>query len=198
MDPPSGRNMDSLNALSAAGSVVRVAGFGLQLSQVLYQFTSQAWSAKDSLHSLLGGIHATTCALNQVHGILADECENLERKGRAVFFSTKAIDNVKSTADKCLLIFWRIEATITSKSGSKLEEELIKRLNTFNQQLTTKKSPDPIPVDTTLISLTTWGRLRWPYIAPKLDNYTSQLQLLQMNLVLMFSVISLHAHRMRP
>jgi hypothetical protein len=190
--------MDPLSALGAAGSVVGVASFGLQLSQVLYKFTSQAWSAGDSLRSLLGVIHATTCALDQVRGILAEECENLERKGRPVFFSTKAIDDVKSTADKCLLIFWRIEATITKNSGSKLEEELIKRLNTFNQQLATKKSPDPIPVDTNLISLTIWGRLRWPYIAPKLDNYTSQLQLLQMNLVLMFSVISLHAHRMRP
>jgi hypothetical protein len=191
-------NMDPLSALGAAGSVVGVASFGVQLAQVLYQFTSQALSAKQSLQSILGGIHATTCALNQVHGILAEECENLERKGRAILFSAKAIDDVKGAADKCLLIFWRIEATITSKSGSKLEEELIKRLNAFNQELGTKKGPSPIRVDSALISLTTWGRLRWPLIAPKLDSYNSQLQLLQMNLVLMFSVVSLHAHRMKP
>lgn len=189
--------MDSLSALGVASSVVGVASFGIQLSQVLYQFTTQALSAKESLQSILSGIHATTCALNQVHGILA-ECANLERTGRAIFFSAKAIDDVKGTADKCLLIFWRIEATITNKTGSKFEEELIKRLNSFNKELITKKHPNPIKVDTTLISLSTWGRLRWPYIAPKLDNYNSQLHRLQMNLVLMFSVISLGAHRMRP
>jgi hypothetical protein len=190
--------MDPLSAIGAASSVIGVASFGVQLSQVLYQFTSQAISAKQSLQTILSGIHATTCALNQVHGTLAEECDNLKQKGRAILFSAKAIDDVKGTADKCLLIFWRIEATITSKSGSKLEEELVRRLIAFNHELITKKCHDPIKVDSALVSLTTWGRLRWPLIAPKLDNYNSQLQLLQMNLVLMFSVVSLHAHRLRP
>jgi hypothetical protein len=190
--------MDPLSAIGVASSVVGVASFGLQLSQVLYQFTSQALSARQSLQDILSGIHATTCALDQVQGILAEECENLKEKGRAVFFSAKAIDDVKGTADKCLLIFWRIEATITSKAGSKFEDELIRRLNTFNQELGTNKCPSPIKVDNALDSLTTWGRLRWPLIAPKLESYNSQLQRLQMNLVLMFSVVSLHAHRMRP
>jgi hypothetical protein len=114
--------MDPITALGAASSVIGIASFGIQLSQILYQFTTQALSAKESLQTILSGIHATTCALNQVHGILAEECENLERKGRAMFFSAKAIDDVKGTADKCLVIFWRIEATITSKTGSKFEE----------------------------------------------------------------------------
>jgi ABC-type multidrug transport system fused ATPase/permease subunit len=190
--------MDRLSGIGAASSVIGIASFGIQLAQVLYRFTDQALSAEESLHSIWSGIHATTSALNQVHEILAEECEHVERHGRAIFFSAKAINDVKGTADRCLLIFWRIEATITSKTGSNFEKELTKRLKTFNEELAKKKRLDPIPIDRDLISLTRWGRLRWPLIAPKLDSYNNQLQQLQMNLVLMFSVISLGAHRRRP
>jgi hypothetical protein len=190
--------MDPRSALDAASSVAGVASYGLQLSQVLYQFTSQSLPAKQSLRNIVCEIHATTCALNQIHGILAKECENLERKGRAILFSTKAIDDVKSSADKCLLIYWRVEGAITSQSGSQFEDDLIKRLDSFNQELSTKKSPSPITVDDALVSLTTWRRVHWPLITPTLAIHSSQLQLLQMNLVLMFSVISLHMLRMKP
>jgi hypothetical protein len=100
--------MDPLSAIGAASSVVGVASFGIQLSQAFYQFTSQALSAKESLQTILSGVHETACALNQVHGILVEECEYRERKGRAILFSAKAIEDVRGTADKCLFIFWLI------------------------------------------------------------------------------------------
>jgi hypothetical protein len=191
--------MDPLSAIGAASSVVGVASFGIQLSQALYKFTSQALSAKESLQTILSGVHATACALNQVHGILVEECEYRERKGRAILFSAKAIEDVRGTADKCLIIFWRIEATIANKTTrSNFEEQLNERLKKFNEELSKKKHPDPLNVDTTSISLSRWERLRWPYITPKLEDYNNQLQRLQLNLVLMFSVISLGAHRMKP
>jgi len=190
--------MDPISALGVAGSVVGIASFGIQLSQVLYRFTSQAVSATQSLNSILSGIHATTCALNQVHGILAEDIENLERTGRAIFFSAKAVEDVKGTADKCLILFWRIEATITNKTGSNFEDELIQRLSGFNSDVLGKKDCAPINVDATLTALSRWKQLRWPYIAPKLDDYNNQLLRLQMNLVLMFTVISLGAHRLKP
>jgi hypothetical protein len=56
--------MDPISALGAAGSVVGIASFGLQLSQTLYQFISQTRSAKESLRSVLDGINATTTAMN--------------------------------------------------------------------------------------------------------------------------------------
>lgn len=189
--------MDPLSALGAAGSVVGIASFGIQLSNVLYQFTTQAYAANESLHTILGGIHATTCALDSVHGFLQEECKLLESKGYATFFSPKAISDVKCTADKCLFIFWRIEAAITNKSGTKFETELVKRLELFNEELR-KEQRVPVQPDPELTTLSKWGRLRWPYIAPKLEQYNSQLQLLQSNLVLIFQVVSLGAHRTKP
>jgi hypothetical protein len=191
--------MDPLSALTAASSVVGVASFGIELSQALYRFTSQALSYKQSLQNILSEIHATTCALNQIHGILAEECENLDRRGRAVFFSAKAIDDLKEAADKCLSIFWRIEGTFTNKFDPNFEDELINRFNTLNQELSAKKCPSPIEVNPSLVSLATCGRrLRWPFIASRLDTYSSQLKSLQMKLALMFSVVTLHALRIRP
>ncbi|KAK0108827.1 hypothetical protein ONS96_002669 [Cadophora gregata f. sp. sojae] len=190
--------MEPISALGAAGSVVGIASFGLQLSQVLYQFTTQALAAKESLHTILNGIDATSRALESVHGFLAEECKHLEEKGQAILFSEKAITDVKGTADKCLIIFWRIEAAITSKkTGSKFESTLIERLELFNAALC-KEQLQPVFPDPELTKLSTWGRIRWTYIAPRLDQFNSQLQLLQTNLVLMFQVISLGVHRRRP
>ncbi|KAH6691118.1 hypothetical protein BKA61DRAFT_283800, partial [Leptodontidium sp. MPI-SDFR-AT-0119] len=189
--------MDPISALGAAGSVVGIAGFGLQLSKVLYQFTTEALSAPESLRTILNGIRATTCALELVHDFLKEECKHLEQKGQALLFSPKAITDVKRTADGCLMIFWRIEATITCKAGPKFESILAQRLDLFNAELC-KEDREPVVPDPELSKLTTWRRLRWGYIAPKLDQFNNQLQLLQTNLVLMFQVVSLGAHRMRP
>ncbi|KAG4432921.1 hypothetical protein IFR05_011592 [Cadophora sp. M221] len=144
--------MDPISALGAAGSVVGIAGFGLQLSKVLYQFTTQALSAPESLYTILSGITATTCALNLVHDFLKEECQHLEQKGQALLFSPKAITDVKRIADGCLMIFWRIEATITCKAGSKFESTLAERLDLFNVELS-KEDRGPVVLDPELSKL---------------------------------------------
>lgn len=148
-----------MEALGAAGSVVGIASFGLQLCQVLYQFTSEARNANESLVAVLNGIHATTCALDQVHGFLEEEVEHLKTTRQAAFFTPKSIQAVKRTADECLIIFWRIEATIANKYHSKFEEELIVKLNNFNEKLSKQKDPPPISVDKkNLTSMSIWVR----------------------------------------
>lgn len=153
--------MDPVTALGAAGSVVGIASFGLQLCQALYQFTAEAKSANESLVAVLSGIQATTLALNQVHGFLKEEVEHLKTKKQATFFSPTSINAVKKTADECLVIFWKIEATIAHKSHSNIEEKLIAKLNEFNEALIKQESPPPIITDKKLTSMSIWNRLRW-------------------------------------
>ena len=185
--------MDPASALGAAGSIVGIAGFGLQLSNVLYQYISQAKSANYSLRAILEGINATTGAMNQVHGLIDDEKESIEGGGKPILFSYKALGDVKKTADQCLILFWRIEATITKTDDSKcLEKKLERELHIFNENINAKTDSRLRKLDSVLV-LSKLECLRWPFIAPKLDDYNQQLQRLQMNLILIFQVVSIRA-----
>jgi hypothetical protein len=190
--------MDPVTILGAAGSVVGIAGFGIQLSQVLYSFISQARSANVTLRSLVDGVHATTGAMEQVHGLLEDEKKNIAKGHPAVLFSTKALLEVKSRADQCLILFWRIEAVITKKRESRdFEDQLADRLNAFNKGIATCNEPKLPRLDSHRV-LSMLECLKWTYVAPKLDQYSKELDRLQLNLVLMFQVISLRARQVKP
>jgi hypothetical protein len=171
--------------MGVAGSVVRIASLSIQLCKALYQFTSETRTANESLVAVRNGIHATTCALDQVHGFLEEEVNHMKTKSQATFFTSKSIQAVKRTADECLIIFWRIEATVTNKSRSK--QDLIVKLDIFNEKLK-EKEPPPLTVDKNLTSMSIWDRLRWPLITYKLEQFNSQIQSRQANLVLIFSL----------
>lgn len=191
--------MDPITALGAAGSVVGIASFGLQLGQVLYQFVSQVRGAKKELSGVLDGIHSTASALNRIHELLKDECEYLQQGNqRTILFSPEALNDVKGAADKCLVIFWRIEGTICNNCDSKFESELVRKLTAFNQEINSNNR-SPIETNVTVDSLTSvWARFRWPRIAPRLKYYHDELQGHKLSLVLMFNIISLGAHRRNP
>lgn len=190
--------MDPITILGAAGSVVGIAGFGIQLSQVLYSFVSQTRSANRTLRSLIDGINATTGAMDQVRDLLKDEKRNIEKGHPATLFSAKALDDVKGRADQCLIIFWQIEAAITKKREARnFEDELAERLDAFNQVITSTAEPKLPRLDIHQV-LSRLESLKWTYVAPKLDQYSKELDRLQLNLVLMFQVISMRARQIKP
>jgi hypothetical protein len=188
--------MDPISAIAAASSVVGIASFGLQLSQTLYQFISEARDAHYSIHAVVDGVNATTAAMNQVRSFLDEERDNVESGGKTVLFSDKALRDVKNALDHCLALFWRIECTLLNKPSPKqIDEEIKKRLDTFNKQIIEKKNPETPTLNENLVlkRLRKFEYLRWPYFAPKLEHYSIQLNRLQINLILMFQVISIRA-----
>jgi hypothetical protein len=190
--------MDPITALGAAGSVVGIASFGLQLSQTLYQFISSSRGANTSVRAVMDGVNATTGAMDQVRGLLDDENERIAQDGKAVLFSVKALEDIKGIVDQCLIIFWKIEATITNKSDSKfLDQDISRRLVIFNDEVKAKKASKLLKLDSMLV-LTKMQCLRWPYVAPKLEQYGVQLNGLQVNLILMFQVVSMRAKTITP
>ncbi|RFU30295.1 hypothetical protein B7463_g6035, partial [Scytalidium lignicola] len=192
--------MDPVTALGAAGSIIGIASFGLQLGQTLYQFVDEARSAKENLQILTEEINSTSNALKHIYKLLEEEKElradHLHRPhhNRSSFlFSSKALDDVKDTADKCLIIFWRIEGTVANIRH--VENQLIQRLIKFNEEVQTNKEAVTISLDNN------WSirrRIRWPSIVPKLKSYSRQLDTLKLNLVLIIQVISLGYQRNNP
>ena len=182
--------------------MVGIASFGIQLSQILYKFSSQVRSAQDSLQAVVESVGLVSNALQEIHRLLEIEHRNLQSGNRPKLFSEKSMSKVKDTADQCLIVFWRIEGTVLNNinDNAKFDEQLALRLQHFNQKLQNNPEDLSLGVDRRLelLTLSLVGRIRWAYIQPKLDQYCQRLRDYQVSLTLIFTVISYGEQRMRP
>ncbi|KAL8406594.1 hypothetical protein RB596_005172 [Gaeumannomyces avenae] len=190
--------MDPISALGAASAVIGIAGFAIQLCEVLHKVSGEIKGAHDSLVAVVAIIESTAESLRLIHQYLDVESQNQQSGQQGGLFSKDALIFVKNNADRCLLVFWRIEAAVLDKSDKNLEGILRDRLVEFDSKARAhpgdlKLSPEPVPQ-----SLSFLGRLRWPLVAPKLDEFRSQLQFHQQCLSLVFMVISLGEVRNKP
>jgi len=190
--------MDPITILGAAGSVIGIASFGLQLAKFLNGFIGEYSSANQSYYEILDGIYATSDALEQVRGFLEDEKKNFDSEGKLKLFSIEALATIETTANKCLKIFWRIEASVLNKSSSDLEEKISKSLALFHEELRVKKQPPVLKLDPEC-KLSRRQRFKWSFsTSDKLEKYNRQLERLQTTLILMFQVISIRANLTKP
>jgi hypothetical protein len=202
--------MDPITALGAASAVIGIAGFAVQLAQVLNTFSGQVSGANESLVAVLTSIESTAESLKLIHKFLETEKANITSGQRTRLFSRDALVFVKNNVDRCLLVFWRIEATVLKSSGGdgpddrgNLEGALRARLAEFNLQIQTYPDGDALEFirvrsERVPASVPFFGRLRWPFVARKLDEYRGQLQFHQQCLSLVFMVISLAEVRSKP
>ncbi|KAG6355149.1 hypothetical protein INS49_004230 [Diaporthe citri] len=116
----------------------------------------------------------------------------LDREAADKEAADRALIDLKDTADQCLIIFWRIEATITGNKDSASDEELARKLVQFNKLLI-KDEAAKVSLDDTIgdPSWSVFGSIRWTYIDFKLDGYSQQFHHYQGCLTLMCSVVSL-------
>ncbi|KLU85528.1 hypothetical protein MAPG_04551 [Magnaporthiopsis poae ATCC 64411] len=190
--------MDPISALGAASAVVGIAGFAIQLCEVLHKVSSEIKGAHDSLVAVVTIIESTVESLKLIHRYLDLESQNQLSGQKGGLFSKDALVFVKNNADRCLLVFWRIEATVLDRSDKNLEAILRQRLAEFDSKA--RAQPGNLMLNPELVhpSLSFLGRLRWPLVAPKLDEFRSQLQFHQQCLSLVFMVISLGEVRSKP
>ncbi|RDW91565.1 hypothetical protein BP5796_02730 [Coleophoma crateriformis] len=180
--------IDPISALGAASSVVGIASFGIQLSQALYQYISDARDYKLELNAIVNGVRSATDALEMIRDLLETEHQHICQHGQPILFTEKALMFVQEQGDQSLLLFWRIENEITKRHGSEaLEVHLARRLDEYhnpkarNLGRTLQLDPD--------MTLSTKGQITWPLVLPKLKDYRMQLEQHQINLSLMLQVI---------
>lgn len=193
--------MDPITALGAAGSVIGIAGFALQLYQTISKFYTQFTSISEGLGAFLEELGSTASALNHIIDLLQTEKQH-ERNGKGrLLFSDSALHTIRETADKCLLTFWRIEGTITSKCLDKqFEKDLEKKLVEYHDKVTENSQVEPeINLDESLAAAATpyHVRLKWTLrgVQSKLQAYGEQLHKYQQTFSLMFSIINLHVQQ---
>ncbi|KAI0403002.1 hypothetical protein F4802DRAFT_599513 [Xylaria palmicola] len=183
--------MDPVMALGAVGSVVGIAGFGIQLSQILIQFISQARSAQEHLEEVAAEIDATTSALEEIYPFLEQEVHNVEAGNPLALLSESSLIKVKVTADKCLIVFWLIKTSVAGSEPDGFEDELASRLTSFNRQLASCRPGFPIKIESQLVSypLGLRDRVRWAFRATKLEKFYKDLQRYQSHLVLLLQIV---------
>jgi hypothetical protein len=191
--------MDPVTALGAAGSVVGIVGFGVQLSQILIKYLSQVWSAQESLKDIVDEIRSTTYALEGVYLYLKQEVANTRRGYPLCLFTGTSLIKVKVTADQCLVVFWRIEATISGNWPADIEDRLVKKLTEFNENLVSH-SDTPVFIQSELTEnpLGLRDKFRWASKASKLEKFCKKLQRYQDNLQLLLQIVQLGQERLQP
>ncbi|TRX96984.1 hypothetical protein FHL15_002290 [Xylaria flabelliformis] len=192
--------MDPVTALGAAGSVVGIIGFGFQLSQILCNYLSQVRSAQEHLEAVVDEIELTTSALQEIYGLLQQEVANIERGQPLYLFSGNSLENIRAIANRCLVIFWRVEATISGNWTTDDNSRLLEKLLEFNDKLKHSTPGSTIQIESELTAdpLGSWDKFRWPSKASKLDKYCKQLQRYKYNLVLLLQIVSLGQQRLKP
>ncbi|KAI1146721.1 hypothetical protein F4825DRAFT_466314 [Nemania diffusa] len=189
--------MDPVSALGVAGSVVGIAGFGIQLSQILIKFISKVRSAQEHLEYVVEEIDLTTSALEDIYGFLKQEAQNVKTGRPLELFSQSSLIKVKDTADKCLVAFWYIEIIIAGSEPDGFKDEVKDRLNSLNQMFESYHPDRPIEIKPQLPSdpLRSWDKFLWGFRASKLEKYCKQLQRNQDHLVLLLQIVLLGQHQ---
>ena len=192
--------MDPITIIGAVGSVVGIAAFGLKIAQFIGKSIDEYETADDDLSAILDVVKSTSRSLSQVELLLREEKRNLAIDGKAKLFSTTAVENIRSNADDCLMIFWRIEATLLKKDNPKdLQIYVLRKLLDWRSALA--RNPDENPPDLALESdqrLSRRQRFRWSSVGAKLEKYTKQLHSLQTDLILLVTVINFKVNLVRP
>ncbi|KAI0485371.1 hypothetical protein F4859DRAFT_470767 [Xylaria cf. heliscus] len=185
--------MDPVTALGAAGSVVGIAGFGIQLYQILSKFVSQVRSAQEQLEGVIAEVDLTTSALGEIYYYLEKEVRNVETGKALEFFNESSLVKVKLTADKCLIVFWRIETAIAGSEPDGFDEELANRLTSFNRKLASYCTGDTIEIESQLTSdpLRLRDKFRWAFRSSKLERLCGELQRYQSHLGLLLQIVLL-------
>lgn len=187
-----------MDPISIVGTVVGVAGFGLQLAQFLTQFADQVLSADENLHSILQCVEGTSKVLFEVEQLLEQERKNIKKGRKLILFSKESISKIRTTSDDCLRVFWRIEAVILNKDKPKILERRIEvQLTELRRCIEKGEEPPDLKLSEVLSKpkLTKLQQLAWVFskVGDKLERHRVHLQGHQTTLILLFHVISLRS-----
>ncbi|KAL8768482.1 MAG: hypothetical protein Q9209_005273 [Squamulea sp. 1 TL-2023] len=141
--------------------IVQIADVGLRLSLRLYTFGETIASADGTISSISKDVSLTSTVLKELG------C-NLEKDKEAQICSETAIKTAEDVVQECLKVFQEIDAMLektVASSGS---------------------SGEPKAKWTTIMA----GKLKWPFLQPKMQLLRSNLDKLKITLLLMLNVMT--------
>lgn len=159
--------MDPVTALGAAGSIIGIAGFGLQIAVTLQTYTEAALEADDRIRDIANDISATASALQQLQAVIAHD----DKLPQGKIFTVEGLKVLNKVASQCDAVFTRI-VQLLNKAG----------------QPRGQLSNSEVAKDLRLSSL---DHLKWPWLEPKIKRCRKELERLLLKLLLMLQISNL-------
>ena len=164
-----------MDGLSAAASILAIAGAGISISIKLINFTDQVSTAPKRIRSVGTDVSVTAGTLQQL-GELMDKSLMNNSTG---MFRPDQVRNIEASSIECKEIFDQLEG-ILSKANQQLRE-------LYKRDKSTVKSL-PIPPK---IKLSSIERFKWPFLQPSIEPLQSALRDAKSTLTLILQVVRL-------
>lgn len=151
-----------------AASIVGIASVGAKLSVNLYSFAETVNSAEKNVKAIATEVSLTSAVLEQLS-------ETLKQDAQVQVCSNKAVQTAENIVEECSQVFKDIDGA--------LEKSLC----------SAKRSSPPSKGQKITISLP--SRLKWPFLQPKMQLLSANLERLKSTLLLMLQVL-IYARRL--
>ncbi len=148
--------------LGIAASIVGIATAGARLSTSLYTFAETASSADKSVKAIALEISLTSAVLEQLG-------DTLKQDAFAKICSPKAVQTTETIVKECSEVYTEIDAALQKSISS------------------ARKHPNPSKGQKMVVSLS--ERLKWPFLQPKMQLLSGNLERLKSTLLLMLNVL---------
>ena len=166
-----------MDAVSAAASILAIAGAGIQVSLKLIAFADQVGTAPERIRDVGTDVSVTAGTLRELGELMKKKTPSNKSSG---IFKPDQVENVMITSIKCEHIF----------------DELKKILGRASQQLrklynSTSKNNDA----SSKIKLSSLERMKWPFLQPSIQPLRSALGDAKATLTLLLQIVHLrYAH----
>lgn len=170
-------------AVGTASSIVGIVSFGLKLATTLQTYVELVREAKEELQYIVFDVNATSAALRQLQAIV-DSDEDSDASARV--FKEDGVREIEILAAKCDRVYKNIILLIQSASNSEAGKG----------DKTTKDGDVTIDISS-LKTLTFMGRLKWPWLRPRITRCHEQLKWLKISLLFTLQMANLAQSQMR-
>lgn len=166
-----------MEAVSAAASILAIAGAGIQISLKLIAFADQVGTAPKRIQDVGKDVSVTAGTLQELGELMQ---RNMPNKNSIGLFNPDQVQNIKASSVRCKAIFDELKNTLAKAS---------KQLRDVYKSTTKSQTPSP------KIKLSTLERMRWPFLQPSMKSLQSALRDAKGTLTLILQVVHLrHAH----
>ncbi|KAF4464678.1 hypothetical protein FALBO_8476 [Fusarium albosuccineum] len=163
-------------ALGAAGSIVGIVAFGLQLAVTLQTYVEAVAEANDRLREVAFDVNSTAAMLKQLQGLIEED-----RNSDTPLFNVNGVRDVERLSKKCNKIYSGIVILLNkaSEDGDK-------------GQIKMETTADAIPdASIKAINLSFRRKMAWSWLEPRINRCQQELRQVKLDLLLQVQVITL-------
>jgi hypothetical protein len=170
--------------LEAAGSIVGIVAFGMQLATTLQTYIELTADTKEHLHDLVFDVNATASALRQLQDIIDSDKASTQDNNLSPIFKDAGLKEIEGLAIKCERVYKTIIILVQKASNSEHKAGVSGETKDTNRH---EMAINP----SSLKSSSLIRRLRWPWLAPRVNHCQEQLRWLKMSLLLNLQLANL-------